>query len=502
MNRRYASVWLYQLLPDRMILRQPELRDRPFVVAAPAHGRLLVTAANPIAMAQGVYRGMGVADAKAFLPQLEVLDDRPGLGDKLLEAIGLWSLRYTPSVSVDAPEGLLLDITGCTHLWGGELAYAQDLLHKLEGRYGFHARIGIADTIGAAWAFARYGSRNIIVTESHQLQAELNKLPPEALRLESIVTERLYKLGLHTIGSFSSMPAGVLKRRFGTSLVQRIRQAWGEEEEYLFSLKPMSAYTERLPCMEPVRTVEAIEMSILRLLEALCKRLRGEGNGVRAAVLQGYRVDGKTVQVTISTSRATAHLTHLLKLFTLKIPEIEPDLGIELWVLEATRVEKVDAMQEAFWEEATGLEDPQLAELIDRLTSRNGTLGVHRFLPNQHHWPERSIRPAITLEEKATVNWSSDRPRPIRLLPKPERIDVTAPIPDYPPMVFRYKGEAHLIKRADGPERIEREWWMDEGEHRDYYAVEDEQGRRYWIFRSGYYEDEHSAQWFLHGFFA
>src|SRR5690606_9682168 len=166
MSKRFASVWLYQLLADRMILREPALRDKPFVLAAPAQGRLVVTAASPKAIAQGVTKGTGVADAKAFLPGLEVLDDRPGLADKLLESLGLWCIRYTPLVAVDPPDGLLLDISGCTHLWGGEQRYSHDLLSKLKERYGFNARIAVADTMGAAWAVARFGQQKSQQIES------------------------------------------------------------------------------------------------------------------------------------------------------------------------------------------------------------------------------------------------------------------------------------------------------------------------------------------------
>jgi protein ImuB len=126
---------------------------------------------------------------------------------------------------------------------------------------------------------------------------------------------------------------------------------------------------------------------------------------------------------------------------------------------------------------------------------------IHRYLPDEHYWPERSYRLAAALEEKPAADWRLDRPRPICLLPKPETIEVTAPIPDYPPMLFIYKGKIHKVIKADGPERIEREWWLDNGLHRDYYTVEDEQGARYWIFRLGHY-DEHKPEWFIHGFFS
>ncbi len=500
MERRFASIWFPYLTTDRHAVRHPELRKVPFVLAAPVHGRMVITAANAVAEAQGVTRGMVVADAKACIPDLEVVDDRPGLADRLLKVLGLWCIRYTPVVAVDPPDGLILDISGCAHLWGGENPYLKEIINKLQKR-GFHVRMAIAGAIGAAWAVARFGNIHPIVECGREKDA-LAPLPPAALRLEPAVADRLHRLGLRTVGSFMGMPSSALRRRFGDQLLIRLRQASGQEVEYLLPLKPVPPYAERLPCLDPICTATGIEIALRQLLEAICKRLSGEGKGLRTATLKGYRVDGRMVRIGIGTSRPTAHAAHIFRLFALKIPQIEPALGIELFVLEALKVEDTDPVQEMLWDSSSGLDDPELAELLDRLTGKSAGCTVRRYLPDEHYWPERSIRPAVSLSEKPAIPWSNDRPRPTRLLTRPEPIEVTAPIPDYPPMLFRYKGEVHAIKKAEGPERIEREWWMDKGEHRDYYYVEDEKGQRYWIFRSGHYGDDSGKQWFLHGFFA
>lgn len=500
MEKRFASVWFRYLTTDRHAIRNPGLRAMPFALVAPVHGRMVITEANAVAEAQGVARGMVVADAKAFLPTLAVADEREGLAARLLNVLGLWCIRYTPIVAVDPPDGLTLDISGCAHLWGGERRYLKDMVSRLRSR-GFHVRIAVAGTIGAAWAVARFGCITPIVQRGGEADV-LMALPPAALRLEPEVTARLHKLGLRTIGSFMDMPSAVLRRRFGERLPLRLLQALGREDEPIVPLKPVLPYMERLPCLEPIRTAAGMEVAVQRLLEPLCKRLAGEGKGLRAARLTGHRIDGKVVRVGITTSRATASMPHLIKLFGLKIPQIEPALGIELFVLEASGVADADPVQEALWNSATGLEDTALPELIDRLEGRAGVRAVYRYLPDQHHWPERSFREASSITELPPIGWKSDRPRPTRLLPRPEPIEVTAPIPDYPPMLFRYRGASHSIRRADGPERIEREWWVDPGEHRDYYCVEDDMGRRYWLFRAGHYGDDNPRQWFLHGFFA
>ncbi|MFC3197917.1 Y-family DNA polymerase [Parapedobacter deserti] len=498
MKKRFASLWFRHLTADRLALQQPELHGVPFVLAAPMHGRMVITAVNTLAEEQGVAPGMVVADAKAFLPTLKVIEDQPQLAGKLLRAIGFWCIRYTPCVAVDPPDGLILDISGCAHLWGGERAYLKEVVTHLRRR-GYDTQMAIAGTIGTAWAVARFGKATPIVETGNEREA-LMHLPPSALRLGPETVERLYKLGLNTVGGFIGMPHAALRKRFGEHLLSKLRQALGEEEEHLSPLRPVPPYEERQPSLEPIRTATGIEVAIGKLLEALCKRMAGEGKGLRKAILTCYRVDGKIVKVAIGTGRPTANTSHLLRLFGLKVPEIEPALGIELFVLKACKVEDVDTMQETLWKKAEGLGNTALVELLDRLESREGTCNIRRYLPDEHYWPERSIKIASSIGEKATASWPECRPRPIRLLDKPEPLEVTAPIPDYPPMLFRYKGETHVIRKADGPERIEREWWLEPGDHRDYYQVEDDEGQRYWLFRSGHYSDRN--QWYIHGFFA
>lgn len=499
MAKRYASIWFPYLITDRHAVKSPRLRNVPFAVAIPVQGRMVVMEANAEAEANGIERGMVVADARACLPELEVSEVTKGLAERLLKVLGYWCIRYTPVVSVDPPDGLILDISGCAHLWKGEQPYRKEIEKKLWER-GFQIRIGIAGTVGAAWALARFGQCSIV--ENGKEAEVLQLLPPAALRLAPDITDRMHRLGLRTIGHFLHMPGKVLRKRFGGQTLLRLCQSLGTEDEPIVPLRPIPPYVERLPCPEPIRTAEGIEQAIVILLERLCKRLTEEGKGLRKAVLWCYRVDRKRLQIGITTSSATASVPHLLRLFTLNIPQIEPALGIEIFVLEAINVEKAVPARGVLWNGGQGLAAPALAELIDRLNGRQGIRRICRYLPEADYWPERSYRVAASLIEKPQLAWRNDQPRPIRLLPTPELVEVTAPIPDYPPMIFRFRGETHVVCKADGPERIVRSWWMDEGEHRDYYQVEDVQGRRYWIFRSGFYGEGRPQRWFLHGFFA
>lgn len=499
---RYLSIWIPQLVTDRAIKLRPELKDIAFVLAVPQRGRMVVRAASTMAIKQGIVTGMVVADARAMQPDLKIYNHKPGLEERLLTELAEWCLRFTPIAAIDAPDGLMLEITGCAHLWGGEQVYLSDIIAKLNN-YGYTVSVAIADTIGTAWAMARYG-KSSLVEPGCQLDALL-RLPPAALRLEAPVLERLHKLGFYKVSGFIHMTRTVLRRRFGQGLLDRIDQALGQAIEAIEPIQPATIFQERLPCLDPIRTAVGIGIALNKLLEQLCRHLAKENKGLRTAVFKGYRIDGVVEKIEIGTNRAVRNIAHLFKLFEQKIATITPALGIELFVLEAPLVEELSVQQESLWSVLGGDESTALASLLDRIAGRVGMSAIHRYLPAAHYWPERSIKPASSIYEKTGTAWKTDRPRPLCLLAQPEPVEVTVPIPDYPPMLFIYKGQVHKIKKADGPERIEREWWLEQGRVRDYYYVEDEAGARYWLFRSGHYEqhkEQHTPEWFIHGFFA
>lgn len=501
MQRRYVSIWFRHLLADWQLIRRQELKDVPFVFAAPDHGRMVVTAISPLAQSFGIAIGMRSADAKAICPGLEILDDKPGRNIKLLKGLGEWCVRYSPIVMVDefSKDGLFLDVSGCPHLWGGEREYLKEIISRLKGK-GYTVRLAMADTPGAAWAISRYGVKTPLIPPGSHTEALL-PLPPEALRLEEVTLSKLKKLGFYQVKSFIGMPRSVLRRRFGESFLNRLGQAMGTVDEVIQPLQVPVPFQERLPCLEPIKTRTGIEIAITKLLENLCLRLQSEGKGLRRGILTCYRIDGKIVQVEIGTNGATHSVSHLLKLFQLKIDQIRPALGIELFVLEVPKVDDVLPGQEALWTGKPGLDDQSVIRLLDRVAGKVGAEVIRRYVPAAHYWPERSLKRTFTITEKPLTDWRVDRPRPTELLSKPDPIEVMALIPDHPPKFFVYKGSRHTVMKADGPERIEREWWLDTGEHRDYYQVEDEQGSRYWLFRSGHY-GEQEYKWFIHGFFA
>lgn len=497
MAGRYVSIWFRHLTTDWFSRQESQLKTLPFVLRTTERGRMVITAVNAVAQQQGILPGMVLADARAMIPSLQVLDDKPDLAYKLLKRLAEWCIRFTPVVAVDPPDGIILDAAGCSHLWGGDIPYVQNIIAKLHTR-GYNVQAAMADTIGTAWGIARF-SASIVIEPGKHIDALIH-LPPQALRLETEVVERLHKLGLRQVKQFIHMPRTSLRRRFGNHFMMRLAQAIGQLDEPIQSIEIPEPYHERLPCLEPIVTATGIEIALQQLMEKLCARLQQEQKGLRKAILKCYRVDGKTQQVTIGTHRPSYHVEHLLKLFQLKLSTIEPALGIELFILEAPVVDEYYPQQEPMWKDASGLENIHLTELIDRFANKMSADSIHRYLPDEHYWPERSFKAATSLIDKPATNWRN-KSRPLQLLKIPERIEVTAPIPDYPPILFRYKGKVITIAKADGPERIEQEWWLQQGEHRDYYRVEDEAGNRYWLFRLGHYHEK-IFLWFIHGFFA
>lgn len=498
MEKRYAVLWFRHLITDRMKRQNPALKEKAFVASSRERGRIIVKAASREAEEMGIAVNMVLADCRAIFPALLACEYKPAEMQKVLYAMAEWCIQFTPDVCLDPPDGLVLHITGCTHLWGGEQAYADNLYHKFSS-LGYDVRIGIAGTIGTAWAVSRHIAQPLIVPP-HAERKALQQLPPSALRIEEIIGDKLKKLGLYRIGNFIDMPAKVLRRRFGEVLLSRIDQALGLKPEFISPIKPGMPYLEALPSLEPVRTAEGIRVAIGILLEKICTRLSKEEKGLRTCLLKTFRIDGQVQIIEIGTSKASVNMLHLMKLFELKIPTIAPGLGIELFVMEAPVVEMLGAVQDMLWTHQHH-DQRAVGEMIDKIAQRIGTRALCRYLPDEHYLPERSVKKANSLLEEPQCEWRSALPRPIRLLAKPELIDVVAPIPDYPPMIFRYKGIQHKVSKADGPERIEQAWWIEEGLFRDYYCIEDEEGKRYWLFRAGCYERDHPL-WYLHGFFA
>lgn len=452
---------------------------------------------------------MEAARAQAFVPGLVMREAEPEADARALEALAVWALRYAPIAAADAPDGLVIDISGAAHLFGGEAAMTRDMIERLAAR-GVAARAAVADAWGAAHALARYGERRAIIAALGEQAEALRPLPLVALRLPVETVAALNGLGFERIGDLVAAPRAPLALRFGEALTLRLDQALGRRAEPIEPARTAETPQVKRGFGEPIAAAETIARYVALLCDSLCAALEERGLGARRLDLICRRIDGAPQAVRISLARPMRDAARMTRLIAERIVTIDPGFGIEAMSLAATKAEPLGAAQARFVEEAP----PDPGPLVDVLANRLGEEKIYRLAPEPSEVPERSVRRLPPLAAGGASSrevwrevWPERWPRPARLLPRPEPIEAIAVLPDHPPRFFVWRGARRGVARADGPERIFGEWRKRDAElHavRDYFRVEDEKGARYWIFRSGDGEDAStgSGAWFLHGFFA
>lgn len=457
------------------------------------------------------------------MPGLKACEADP-LGDaRALARLADWCGRYTPWTAVDGSDGVRLDVTGCAHLFGGEAALLEDLTRRVAA-LGFASRAALAGTPGAAWAVARFGPRKkepgeMIVPPGAEREA-LAALSVAGLRLAPALVEELERLGLSRIGDLDRIPRGALTKRFGVEPLRRLDEALGLAFEPISPRRPATPYHTRLSWPEPIGDPASLAAGTRRLLGDLCARMERDHRGARRLELALYRVDGGVERASVGTSRPAREVEHLMGLFAERLERLDPGFGVEVMALRAGLVESLPATQLSLRLPPSGGREldssrppaegmaAEIGRLVDRLGNRFGFENVVRFAPRASHLPERAAFtvPAGLPEEKTAGAWPRERSRPLRLLARPEPVEAVAMVPDAPPVMFRRRTVVHRIARAEGPERIEPEWWRGgragKAPARDYYQVEDTEGRRFWLYRDGPYRPGASPSWYLHGIFA
>ena len=503
-------MWLRRLSTDRIERRLHAPRDIARIVVEPIKSALRICAMNDAAAALSIKYGMTLADARAMHPSLDVHDADHMADAALLEAIADWGDRYTPLIGFDPPDGLMLDVSGCAHLFGGESAMRQDVIARL-ARQGLKAQAGVADTPGCAWAVARYG--DVALVPPNGKHDALLPLPLAALRIDRTTVSALAQAGLKCIADVIDRPRAPLAARFGESLLRRLDQALGREEEVITPRLPIPSYVTEQRFPEPI----ALQTDVLGIIEYLASELSQvmERHDTGARLLQAalFRVDGKVHRIEAGASQPLRDPERIQNLFVERLnvigDECDPGFGYDVIRLSALTVERLRASQIGLAGESHAGE---LKHLIDRLSARFGARRLTRQLPNDTHIPEFAVTNApaqFVRDGCAAVLLAQDRlipARPLRLFARPEPIETVAEVPDGPPTRFRWRQVSHEVAAAEGPERIAMEWWRDEQGRaltRDYFHVESNQGARVWIYREGLYGRETSQpRWFVHGLFA
>ena len=461
---------------------------------------MVVAAADAAAQALGLHPGMALAHAQAMIPDLAVCDADPAGDAAALGRLAAWCLRLAPLTAPDT-DGVWIDATGATHLQGGEAAMLDRLLARL-AQDGIAARAAMADTPGAAHALARYGTATRSIVPPGEQAAAIATLPIAALRLDQAAVTRLRRLGFATVGALAAAPRAPLARRFGPGVLLRLDQATGRAAEPITPVIPPEIPNRRLAFPEPLLTAEAFATVIGRLVRPICAGLERSGQGARQIDLLFERVDGSVQAIRIGTARPSRDPRHLARLLDEQIETIDPGLGVDAMQLI---VSLADTLAYAQTENLTAEPQVDIAALVDRLSNRLGAAQVWRAAPVESDVPERSVRQVPALAPPCGQDWPR-WPRPARLLTPPQPVEAIAMLPDQPPAAFTWRRRRHRIRRADGPERIAGEWWRRDGEtaaSRDYWQVEDDTGRRFWLYRRGDGEDAATGdlRWFMHGVF-
>ncbi len=501
-------------------------------------GGLRIAAMDEAAAERGLRIDQPIADARAIVPELEMREIDHAFLEQVFADFADWHSNASPIVSVLADNtrygDLLLDITGVTHLFGGEARMLQSLVTRLQ-RLGYLTLGGIASTVGAAWAMAHYRPGSILAPGDEK--SALADLPVAALRLSDEQIVGLNQMGLKRIGQLWSRDRAPLLARFGESLLTRLDQASGRLAERPTPRVPVSEHYAERRFAEPIGILDDVLMCAHDLAIQLGLRLETESLGAQSFHLFLYRVDHKLLTLSVNAARATRDPLHVSRLFNHRaerlVAEYDAGFGIDMIRLAATSLAPLGSTQLGAFETDDGAAD--LDQLYDRMTSRLGPLAVVRQKFVDTHIPERAVKLEPVIARTPDLPAAAPDPllpRPLRLLPRPEPITVIAEVPDGPPVRMIWRRVGYRFLKASGPERIESEWWRSgqrlgfllpgatemaaarsEGsvglsslvpEHvmRDYYVAEDEGGRRFWLFRQGIYGHDRPPDWFLHGFFS
>jgi len=553
---RFVSIFLPHLAIERLNQERaassaaPLTDDRPLALIGNEERGLVITAVNAASVSQGLFPGLGLADARAICPHLLTLPAAPKKDEDALLDLARWaSCRYSPTLNADGDDGLWLEVSGVPHLFGGEQALLADLERRL-ARLGFTARLALAETLGGAHALARCARASLIVPEG-EIGSALAPLPVDALRLEPEITSLLRRLGLKRIGQLYALPRTSLERRFHSkdraeAVLLRLDQALGRRQEPRVSLLPSPDLAARLPFPKPLITHDGVVAGLDHLAGELCRKLGRDGRGCRRLALWVCRADGSSTVIEAGLSAPSREPSHLLRLVQDKIETIDMGFGVDLMALTALVTEPLRPAQTSLTESAGEI---RAEALIDRLVNRLGARAVRRLVPQASHIPElaQRLRSAFTGPSLWPEPMPGKPPRPPLLFTSPEPVTVLAEIPEGPPARFTWRHVTRRVVKAEGPERIAPEWWRRLGSNsrplsspgltgrssnhgtlnnentglldarlrgydskkaiparpRDYYRIEDEDGHRYWVFRDGLYQDSEPnlPGWYLHGVF-
>jgi protein ImuB len=540
-HRRILSLWFPRLAAERHLRQLDASLPPPLAVVGDRQGAQVLTSLSAAAEAVGLARGQPLRDATAMCPALLTRPEDP-LGEAtFLTVLRRWAGKFSPWVAEEPPEALVVDLTGCAHLFGGEAA----LLAEVEAdcaSLGLSLRAGIADTRGAAWAIARYAgctpapvrtgdaveqearatraraakrrgwgpppgrgiatetvAQGVIAAPGHTARA-IGGLPVAALRLDAGTVEGLARLGLRRVDDLFGLPRAALSRRFGADVLRRLDQALGIDSEPVSPARAPLHFAVRLTLPDPIGLVSDVQAGIDRLLPALCERLRARGRGARRVRLDAFRADGGVQRAEVGLARPADTPDRIRPLLALKLEGLHAGFGFDVLRLEALDTEPVYDIDHQGPGVTPGT---AMSDLINRLGARLGMEAVTRLHPAESHIPEKTFTVHMAaFSQPHPGPWPEPRaPRPLTMFrPEPVHGGEGPQVP----LTFRWRRREFRTARSRGPERIAPEWWLDDPAWRsgvrDYWFVQTEDGTRLWLFYA--HGGQVSGGWFCQGRFA
>lgn len=476
------------------------------LLAASRHNTQVVVQACAASQRAGVRAGMTVAHARALLRRDVIVEThQPEQDEAALRAIARWAIRFTPVVQVDSPDGVLLEITGCEHLHGGTRAMLRHVVEQTS-RLGLQVRACVAPTVGCAWALARHGAPGGIVESQNEIAQALAPLPVRALRVDEEIVQALQAVAVERIGQLMELPRTSLAERFGEALMLRVDQALGQAFEAVEPIQPSEPLVVERTFDGPVKQLEGILETGRTLARELCDELAQREAGVRQLRVELQRIDAEDLQETLTLSRASRDARHLWMLLRPKLEQVHMGFGIERVALHATAVARLPHVQRAAegWHDEAREPyqfDHDMAVLVDQLVARLGTEAVSVVEARPTHVPEQVFvhQPAREREVSGEAAAVVDADRPTMLYERPEPVQVVLLSPDGPVMSMSSGDEPVRIVSSVGPERVSPRWWLvgaadAQASPRDYYKVQDERGRWWWLYCQG-----NSSKWYVHG---
>ncbi|MDB2608102.1 DNA polymerase Y family protein [Planktomarina temperata] len=549
-HRRVLSLWFPRMGAERLLRQARMTQELPFAVVQDRGQMQVISSLSQMAEERGLRLDQPLRDAMAMCPDLITRLRNPQSEARFLNSLRRWASKFSPWVAEEPPHSLVIDLTGCAHLFGGE----EGVIEQVEQDcldLGLSVHIGMADTKGAAWALARYAGQPLGVSRTGdaidqeapatwsravkrrnwerggaapQLRSNrgasgriaqpgltrqaLAPLPVAALRLEGHVVTALSRLGLRRVEDLMGQPRAALARRFGKGTVYRMDQALGVAPEPISPAKQAPHFACCLSLPEPIGLAEDLLAALDKLLPRLAVRLNEKGQGARRLRLEAYRTDQTMQSLEVGLARPSADIARMRPLLASKLGDIKAEFGIDVLRLIAAQTEPIHAHQHKGHIEAGQavaarvLENTKLDDLIGTLGARIGLEALTRLHPGDSHIPEKAAQVQAAAWSAPHLHWPAPpRARPlVHFSPEALQTHSEAALP----LTFKWRGQLHEVHSAQGPERIAPEWWLAErawrSGTRDYWQVVTKTGDRFWLYFA--HGGAISGGWFCQGRFA